>query len=301
MTAKKARRHLSYEQRRSWGGFAFISLWFIGFVVFFIRPLIMIVVYTFAEPFQSDNGYALVNRGLFYYRRLFLEDPDFLQMLANSFVILLKNVPIIVAVSLLVAVILNQKFIGRTFFRGVFFVPVIAATGMVMKILSGDYLASNMMQGKTVSSMMTVGSISELLVNLQVPQQMSAWLIESANSIFDLLWKSGIQILLFIAALQTVPSSIYEASSMEGASGWDSFWKVTLPMISPMIMLNVVYTIVDSFTDTGNVLMIHITEFAQTLQTSYSSTMALVYFLCVLIFMGFIYKIIGRFVVYSVD
>lgn len=297
----KTRKPMSYERRRSLCGYGFILLWLIGFITFFIRPLVMMVIYTFAEPVNGDTSYELVFRGLQYYKRLFLEDPDFLQMLSNSFLDLLKNVPIIVSVSLLVAVILNQKFIGRVFFRGVFFIPVIVATGMVMKILNGDYLAGNMMQGNAASALMSVGSVADLLERLQIPQQLNTWLIGAANSIFDLLWKTGIQILLFIAALQTVPPSVYEASSVEGASGWDNFWKVTLPIISPMILLCVVYTIIDSFIDTGNELMGRILSYAQEMQTSYSSTMALVYFVCVLVFMGIVYKIIGRFVHYSAD
>ncbi len=299
-TTGKLRKKLSYEKRRSLFGYGFIAMWFVGFIVFFLRPLIMIMVYTVASPELGAEGYVLSFVGLENYRRLFLEDPEFLQRLFNSFLDLVMNVPIIVAVSLLVAVILNQKFVGRTFFRGVFFVPVIVATGLVIGILKGETMSSYMMEGGS-SAMMSVSSIDVVLERMNVPTALSTWLIDAANSIFDLLWKSGIQILLFIAALQTIPASVYEASSVEGASGWINFWKITIPMISPMILLSVVYTIIDSFVDSNNKLMSYIDELSRNLQTSYSSTMAVIYFVCVLVFIGAVYKLMSRFVFYSVD
>lgn len=134
------------------------------------------------------------------------------------------------------------------------------------------------------------------MMQMGLPEKMITTVTGMANGIFDYLWKSGIQILLFLAALQTISPSLYEASALEGATGWDNFWKISMPMVSPMILLAFIYSIIDSFTDYDNQYMQKIKDFATSLNVEYSSTLSLLYFVVITLFIGLAYLIIKRFV-----
>ncbi len=298
---KEQRSRLTYTQRKSIAGYAFISIWLIGFIVFFIRPFIMAVIFSLNNISFTDFGYDLEFVGADNYHYALMQDPDFIRNMADSFLTILTNVPIVTIISLVVAVLLNENFKGSTFFRGVFFTPVIVATGVVISILKGDAIAQMMMGGDKATSLFQVTDISTLLAQFQIPQKLSDFIINMSNSMFDLLWKCGLQILLFIAALKNIPASVYEASSIEGASKWDNFWKVTIPMISPTILLVIIYSIVDSFTDYYNTLMQIISNAAQQVDYSYSSTMAIIYFAVAMLFIGAVYLVANRFVFYEAE
>lgn len=230
------------------------------------------------------------------FRRALLEDPDIIRMMADS----IKDIPVtvitIVIVSLAIAVVLNRKFFGRTAVRAIFFVPVIVASGIVISILNGDAMASTMMAGQKSSAMLQVSGLTDIMMQMGLPEKMITTVTGMANGIFDYLWKSGIQILLFLAALQTISPSLYEASALEGATGWDNFWKISMPMVSPMILLAFIYSIIDSFTDYDNQYMQKIKDFATSLNVEYSSTLSLLYFVVITLFIGLAYLIIKRFV-----
>ena len=212
----------------------------------------------------------------------------------------IKDIPVtvitIVIVSLAIAVVLNRKFFGRTAVRAIFFVPVIVASGIVISILNGDAMASTMMAGQKSSAMLQVSGLTDIMMQMGLPEKMITTVTGMANGIFDYLWKSGIQILLFLAALQTISPSLYEASALEGATGWDNFWKISMPMVSPMILLAFIYSIIDSFTDYDNQYMQKIKDFATSLNVEYSSTLSLLYFVVITLFIGLAYLIIKRFV-----
>lgn len=297
----QAKSHqLSYERKKSLYGYGFIAPWIIGALIFFIRPLIMVFQFAFSQINFTETGYSLEGVGLKCFKYALFTDPDYVRLLAASLRSMINNVPIIVISSLIVAVVLNQKFRGRTFFRAVFFLPVIVSSGIIISIFYGDSLAQSAMSGGS-SSMLNVSDLSVILLNSGIPQSVSAFLAGAATNIFNLFWKSGIQILLFIAALQTISPSVYEASKIEGASSWDDFWKITLPMISPMIMLAVIYTIIDVFTDYNNIAMRKITNLATNLDISGAAAYSIIYFIMILAFISIVYVILKRFIFYSVD
>lgn len=293
---RERRKTLSYERKKALYGYGFISLWIVGFLLFFLRPFVTVVIYSFSKIEYLDTGHQLVFRGVANFKRALLEDPDIIPLMVDS----IKDIPVtvvtIVIISLAIAVVLNRKFFGRTAVRAVFFVPVIVASGIVISILNGDAMASTMMAGEKSSAMLQVSGLTDIMMQMGLPEKIITTVTDMANGIFDYLWKSGIQILLFLAALQTISPSLYEASAIEGATGWDNFWKISMPMVSPMIMLAFIYSIIDSFTDYDNQYMQEIKNFATSMNVEYSSTLSLLYFVVITLFVGLAYIILKRFV-----
>ena len=156
-----------------------------------------------------------------------------------------------------------------------------------------------MISGVRTSAMFEVTGFQEYLLNLGLPETILTPVVRAVNDIFNLTWKSGIQILILMAGLQTVPSSLYEASSIDGATGWENFWKITFPMVSPMLILVFVYTVIDSFTDYNNGLMRMIMERNNTGSAELAAAMILVYMVIIVVIIGVIYGVINRFVFYG--
>lgn len=291
-------KHLSYERRTSLVGIAFISPWIIGFLVFCLSPLIQSLIYTFHNLRITENNFEMTFLGLDNYKYLFLSDPDYTKTLVSSLSDLAYQVPTIMVFSLIVALVLNQKFRGKTVARAIFFLPVIIASGVVIDILNGDAMSELIMSGEKTSSLFQVSAFETLLYELGLSQQLIEFVVSVSNNIFSLSWQSGIQILLFLAGLQTVPPQLYEASSIDGCTAWESFWKITFPMITPVLIINLVYTITDSFTSYTNKTMVMILESGKDLKFAISSTMAWVYFVVILVIVGIVYKIADKRVVY---
>jgi len=206
--------------------------------------------------------------------------------------------------SLFIAVILNQEFKGRGFARAIFFLPVIIATGPVYNIINGDIASTGADSGAQFSTLFQTDIVDELLEFLGV-MNISDSLSEIINTvttdIFGLVWSSGIQILIFLAALQNIPPSAKEAASMEGATAWEYFWKITLPYVSPMILANFIYTVIDSFTATDNGVMSRVLEKQLEWDYGYAAAMAWSYFAIVMIVVGIITVIINKFIFYEVE
>jgi len=295
------KKRLSYEKQKSWIGFAFISPWVIGFIFLFARPLIKSLVYTFNKLQIQPNGLIMEFAGFENYRYAFTEDPVFIRLLVESIGNILYQVPLILVFSLFVAVILNQKFRGRFLARGVFFLPVIIASGVIINILRGDTLSAEILSGERVSFLFEVTAFEQMLIQAGLREDLVLFFTSLTNQIFELSWKSGIQILVFLAGLQTIPGSLYEASAMEGATPWETFWKVTFPMISPMIILNLVYSIIDNFSDYTNQVLRLINQHSQNLNMAYSATLAWIYFIVVFVIVGIVYAIVNRHVFYNVE
>lgn len=296
---------IPYERRKALYGYGFISIWAIGSIYFFIMPLIKSLIYSFYDTEVGQGGLKLTNFGLHNYIDAFRHDQDYSQAL----VAMLKNTalrtPLILIFSIFIAVILNQKFKGRTFARSVFFLPVIIATGPVINIINGNMDTSGYSGGAEQFSTMFETNLVDQLLNYLGIMDISDSLTETINSltsdIFNLVWNSGIQILLFISALQNIPYSAKEAAQMEGATAWEYFWKITIPYISPMILASLVYTIVDSFVDPSNEVMTIVLNKASNWDHGYSAAMAWSYFAIVGIVLAIVVAIINKFVYYEVD
>jgi ABC-type sugar transport system permease subunit len=206
--------------------------------------------------------------------------------------------------SLFVAVILNQKFKGRTFARAVFFLPVIIATGPVFNIINGNMAStgnSDASQFSTMFSTDLLGELMEFLGIYGISDSVQSTIETISDNIFGIVWNAGIQILMFLSALQNIPVSAKEAAQIEGATAWEYFWKITLPNVSPMILTCFIFTIIDSFTDPNNVVMGRISDLQMDWKYGEASAMAWIYFSIVLVAIGIVTLILNKFIYYEVD
>ncbi len=290
---KKKRGGISYEQRQGFVGFMFVLPWFMGFLFFFLQPLLMSLKFSFSH-IDLFNNYATTWAGTENYINTF-KDANFIQKLTTTLSDLLVNVPIIIVFSLFVAVLLNRKFIGRGLARAIFFLPVIVTTGVVMKAFNAEVDATAVMKGDIAGGMMfEVTNAAEILQNSGLPEGILDYMTQVSNKIFGIVWDSGIQILLFLAALQGISPSLYEASDVEGATAWETFWLITFPSVSPIIIVNVVYTIIDSFSSNDNMLLILIQSSINSFDFATASAMAWLYFLIIFVIIGVIYLVLQK-------
>ena len=281
---KKSR--LTLKGRESLIGRLFVLPFYIGFIVFSVAPLIETMKMMFHNVKIDFGGFAMEYVGLKNFNQVFAVDPDFLFNLSTSVGNMLWQVPAILFVSLFLAILINTKFRGRAFVRVVFFLPVIVMTGAVILIIQNDVVANAAMSGEVVAGgkiEYNVG-LEQLLVDAGLNTKVVETFTKFSNDVFNLAWKTGVQIIIFLSGLQSIPSSLYEASSVEGATKWEEFFKITLPMLLPVFVLNTVYTIVDSFTDSGNKAMNQVLEGVTTLNFGPASVMSYSYFVLIAIF-----------------
>ena len=303
------RLNLSYEKKKGLYGYGFIALWFVGALMFFIIPLLQSFYYSF-HTVTPETGYLdikpLVSGGktdiFLNYKDAFLKDPNFSQYLVEVLKDMALNLPVIVVFSLFVAIVINQKFRGRTFARAVFFLPVIIATGPVYAIITGDLETGGNNEAAQFSTMFEVDMVDQLLEFIGIYgfcDTFTEMLTEITSDILNLVWKCGIQIIIFLSALQGIPASAKEAAAIEGATAWEFFWKITLPYISSMILVNIVYTVIDAFIDPTNQVMERLLSVQSEWKYGYSAAMAWSYFGIILIALGIVFAIMNKLVWYD--
>lgn len=262
------------KRRENMMGYVFILPWLIGLITLVLYPLKESVVYSLNRIVMSPMlGRVMTYQGINNYRNIFLEDPDFIVQLENYLLQTLLAVPVIVAFSLIIAIMLNGNIKMKGFFRLIFFLPVIIASGPVMTQL--------MEQGAASIPMMNTQMITGVLEGF-LPGVVADAVSNVFNNIIMLLWYSGVQILIFLAALQKIDTSLYEAAKIDGGSGWECFWKITIPTIKPMMLLNAVYTIIFmSNTETNGIITLIYTRMFSSSASSggygYASAMAWCY------------------------
>lgn len=293
---KKKRKGLSLTQKNDMVGYGFIGMWLIGIIFFFILPAFQTLIYSFSEVTVSKAGMVTEWVGIKNYSDAFTVDPNYVRQLLTSLGTMVAQVPIIVLFSMFIAVVLNQNFKGRGLARVLFFLPVIIASGISIQILSANGMSTDV-SGTETMFMFKVSLFPEGMEGNGILM----YIQELINQIFNITWKSGIQILLFLSGLQTVPSSFYEVSSLEGATQWEEFWKITFPLLSPYSLLCVIYTIIDAFTDSSNQVMVIIKSYFDNFEYGISSAMSWVYFIVILLIILLVNKIIFRNVVYMED
>jgi ABC-type sugar transport system permease subunit len=298
---KRLGKKRSLERKYAWVGRLFILPWLIGFLFFFLRPMIQSLIFTFQSIKIGPSGFETSFVGLENYKFAFLKDPNFVRLFTDAIKNMAYEVPIIVMFSLFIAVILKQNFRGRFLARAIFFLPVIITSGVIVQILKEDVLAKSMSDMETVYMFKTTG-FADLLLQSGLNSSIVKYFTDIIGKIFDLTWKSGVQILLFLAGLQSIPGSLYEASNVEGATAWESFWKITFPMVSPIILVNIIYSVIDSFTDYGNKVMQLIYTAANIqLRYDYSATLSWIYFISVFAIVGLVVGLISKRIFYMVD
>lgn len=291
-------RRRSIEHRNSRNGFLFCLPWCIGFLLFFFIPLMQSIAFSFSKVSVTTEGFDLKFVGLDNYYYILFESPEYVENLVDTLSTFGQQIPIIFVLSLIIAMILNSRFKGRTFFRSLYFVPVIVATGVVMSYLTSS-AALNTMSG-VEGELETAYSGS--MVNFQlffeqmgIPESVSMEVFKYVNAIFDLIWQCGVHIILFISGLQSIPESLYEVSKVEGATKWEEFWFVTIPCLGNTIVLVIIYSVIEFCVSTSNAVIQQAYTVLQKQQIyHYSSAMLWLYFVIVAMIIGVIFYLFNR-------
>ncbi|WP_274365102.1 carbohydrate ABC transporter permease [Paenibacillus thermotolerans] len=297
------KKRLTLEQKRAWMGVLFSTPLIIGMILLFVLPLIQSLRYSLSTIQLKEGGFEVVYKGFGHYTSLFTTNPDYPRMLTESIVNMVVNVPIIVIFSLFVAVLLNQNFRGRAFARSVFFLPVILTSSAIAGISISFFVGGMTMggmggdPGAGQESIMKSFELRKMLLDSGFPPSIVFYLTGAVDRIYDIISASGVQILIFLAGLQSISPALYEASKIEGATGYEIFWKVTFPMVSPLILTNVVYSIIDSFSLSPVNELIRRAAFSQ-FNFGLSAAMSWVFFLVVAIILSVSVGLISRKVFY---
>lgn len=301
-TKHKTKKKMSLSTRRGLNGYLFILPWLIGFIWFYLRSLIMSIQFSFSDlTVNPGGGYSLRYVGLDNFIYAFRVHATYKQVLTTSVGNMLVDVPLITFFSLFMAMLLNRKFKGRTLVRAIFFLPVILNSGAIMDAMD---LARSMMSGGISNSSAELAQSAsgsgvsieyyiQMFTALGLPTSIVEYVSGAVGRISDIINASGVQIIIFIAALQSIPGSMYEVAKIEGATAYETFWKVTFPMVLPHIITNVVYTVVDSFTQSDVVELAYKTAFTENnygLSSVFSLCSTLVTCLILIIVCRFIQK-----------
>ncbi len=277
----KKYKALDFEKKQAIAGYVFILPWLLGFIFFFAKPLLTTINWSFNNVVSVAGGLERSFIGFDNYKNLFttqmLGTRTFMEVMTSTVSSMLINLPIIFIFSMLVAVVLNTKFKGHQFFKLIFFIPVVYNSTVISLALSGSFGAST--NGALSSIQGIQESIETFLLSFGFGEGLVKFLISSVDHIFTIVTKSGIQILIFISALQTIPKHLYEAAKIEGANGYDAFCKITFPMLSKIFIPVIIYTIVDSFATSDLLTVMTVNSDGAKISYGVSSAIAVIYFL----------------------
>ena len=253
---------LSFPKKTALWGVIFLLPWLLGFFLLFLTPMVELIQYSFNEvKIVPLGGVSKTPVGWENYRQALLVDATFVPQLVSTLTETLLFTPLIIVFSLLCAILLNGNFRGRTVARAIFFIPIIMATGLLMQRVTN--LSGQMMGEGQSENVYGAESIARLIMSLGIGKELVQYLLDAMNNIFEIVSLSGIQILIFLAALQGISPSLYEVAKIEGATGYETFWKVTVVMVSPMIFTCTIYTLADLFMRSDIVDLVYTIGFKQ--------------------------------------
>ncbi len=299
------KRRLGLVRRRNLSGLIFILPWLLGFVMFYSYQLITTVRYSLSHiSFPDAGGYLVTFVGLKNYRYAILEHATFVRTLVESMGNLLIDVPLIIFFSLFMAVMINRKFRGRTILRAILFLPVIMSMPVIVQVLNtslgdiGNGISTTVEVTEQVSGLNTA-YLQQFLKDIPVLADMMDYIIGAISRVYEIIRNSGVQILIFLAALQSVSPQVYEAAQIEGATGYEIFWKITFPLVSPMILTNVVYTIVSMYAQSDLITLAQNTAFGSSLNFGLSAVFSLMGVTAVALLMLVICSVVNKWVFYQ--
>ncbi len=313
VSRKEKKRSRSLDVQKSRMGWLFIAPFLIGFLLIYLPMIVESIQFSFgAIKIQAGGGYILQDVGWKNYSYALSEDPQFTTTLLGSLTDLAFDVPAIVIFSLFMAVLLNQKMRGRAIFRAIFFIPVIVSTGIIESIDNLNTLTQNMEQmaggsgnevegGNSGAEILSAMDLTSLFRGMQIGAGVVEYVVALVNNVYNIVNKSGVQMLIFLAGLQSISPAIYESCHIDGASSWETFWKITFPMISPMILVNTIYTVIDSFTSQSNQIMSYISNIYENQQdgTVIATAMSWMYFLIVILVLALVAGVFSAYVFYQ--
>ena len=286
---------LNMKQRRSLAGWCFVSPWVLGGLVLLVFPLGYSLVLSFIR--LKNNGWQGASfAGWAHYQKAFVSDSEFVPKFLAVVKDTLINTPMILIVSLLIAIMLSRDIKARGFFRTIFFLPVLLGTGFVMEQILGQNVDQQAME-------VARGILLPPQVQGYLGPDVTGYILEFFNRITMVMWKSGVQIIIALAGLQGISASLYESGRVDGATEWEMFWKITLPMMSPILLLNTVYTIVVSMTDSGGIVDYIVAKaFNSTpIQFEYSAALGWIYFAFILLLVLAVFLVFRPFVNRAAD
>jgi ABC-type sugar transport system permease subunit len=288
---RRRQRRMTLTMQRTVEGYFFVAPWVIGFLIFLAWPLIQSFYLSFHE-LQATSLSDLKFRGIDNYKEAFFIDARFLPALRDTLQQNLLDVPVIMIFSLFSAILANQKIRGVIGFRAVFFLPLVIGSAQVIQQLFNQGVG-----GAVLSSGVDIQELAFQYLGPDAATSVTGLL----NRLLFVLWKTGVQMLIFLAGLNSVSPVLYEAARVDGATDWDRFWKVTLPLLSPVILVNLVYTLVDSFTDPFNTVLTYVqqTAFAGGFRLGYAAALGWIYFAIIFTILGIVVKITNRYVFYA--
>ena len=306
---KKRKKIASLDKRKARAGWIFVLPFIIGFVLIYLPMIVQSIQISFSEILVGSTGgsFEFYPVGFKNYSDALLADPEFVKILIQGLTTLAFDIPAILIFSLFMAIMLNQKMAGRAVFRSIFFIPVILSTGIMESINAMDSM-SGYMEGGIDDGSGEVGASDQLIssldlqmlfANMKVGTELVDYIVEIINNIYGIVNRSGVQMLIFLSALQSISPAIYESCKIDGATGWETFWKITFPMISPMILVNGVYTVIDSFTTESNPVMVFVAKKYGEGFDELSTAMSWIYFLIVILLVAVVAAIFSAFVFYQ--
>ena len=305
---RRRRRGLSLTTKKALSGWLFVLPFIIG-IIFIYAPIVFSSLrVSLSDYTPTREGMQLDWNGFANYSYIFTEDPYFSITIVDGIKDLILQIPAIVIFALFMAIILNQKMTGRAVFRAIFFLPVILSTGIIdsidsnstfMQAISNSQGGVDDNTGAESGGIISALDLEQLLGGIKIGTELVDYVVSLVNSIFDIVSRSGVQMLIFLSGLQSISPAIYESCEVEGASAWETFWKITLPMISPMILVNAIYTVIDAFTAADNRVMVYIEKIYNYAQYENSSAMSWVYVGVVLIFILLVALIMKTVVFYQ--
>lgn len=269
--------------------YIFMAPWIFGIIVFFIWPLISSIIYVFSDVSIEPGKVVVDFVGLKNLKYLIYTDPGFTSRLGRSIGQMFYSLPLITAFSLIIAVMLNRKFAGRTVFRTLFFLPILITSSAVLNLLSGDVLDFHIFSSDGFIDPNTI------INNLNIPSAFNDIVNFLISSMSTIIYKSAVQVILFLGGLQNIPDSLYEVSKIEGANKWEEFWLITVPGLRHVLSLIIIYTMIDLFTGTDNVLVKNSYERMTSQDYGNSSAQLWMYFVIIIFFIAIIYYLYNRF------
>ena len=306
---RKRRKIVSLDRRKARAGWIFVLPFIIGFVVIYLPLIYQSVQISFSEIWMGNDTYGMNFVGFKNYYDALFTDPGYVQTLLSGLASLAFDIPAILIFSLFMAIMLNQNMAGRAVFRSIFFIPVILSTGIMESVAAMDSLNTYMdsaegiedgaQAGANSGDLVSAMDLQVLFSSMKIGQELVIYITSIINNIYGIVNRSGVQMLIFLAGLQSISPAIYESCKIDGATAWETFWKITFPMISPMILVNGVYTVIDSFTTESNPVMVYVQKVYAEGNDEMSTAMSWMYFLIVMILVALIAAIFSAFVFYQ--
>ena len=306
-TAKKPRRAMSLERKNSLFGYVFTLPIIIGLAFVYLPVLFQSLMYSFGDINITKEGWKVEWAGLKNYNQALFVEDGFLRTVIESIGALLPQIIIVIIFAFFMSNLLNQKFRGRTVARVIFFIPVIISTGIISQLDSMSsmldvYSSGGKMEtgGAAGSNMFGYKQVADLVTQTLNNADLSNIVLGAVDGLYSVITSSGVQMLIFLAGLQGISVSMYESAKVEGATGWEVFWKISFPMISPLILVNLLYTVIDLFLKSDNAAIAFINRYLDNAATyEVASAFSWIYTIVVILFVLIVFLLVKKLIVYQ--